>query len=78
MTTQKRLSLPPNITAHFAELEGRMPPDWFCTCDPAGSKLGSGGGTVFCLHFAPCLVCSFSRQRHNDVIFPGKMTARFT
>ena len=49
MTIQKLLSLPPNIVTHFAELEGRTPPEWFCTCDPAGSKLGSGGGTAHLL-----------------------------
>lgn len=40
------LSLPPNLTAHFHELEQKAPEEWFCTADPVGSKLGSGGGTA--------------------------------
>jgi galactokinase/mevalonate kinase-like predicted kinase len=33
----------------FVSLEAKPPPDWFATCDPAGSKLGSGGGTAHLL-----------------------------
>jgi galactokinase/mevalonate kinase-like predicted kinase len=33
----------------FAPLEERPLPDWFATCDPAGRKLGSGGGTAHLL-----------------------------
>ncbi len=55
---QKLLSLPPNLIHCFHELEEVNPADWFCTSDPIGSKLGSGGGTTWLLQachqeFAP-------------------------
>ena len=46
---QQLLSLPPRMAGVFGELEGRGLPEWFATCDPAGSKLGSGGGTAHVL-----------------------------
>ena len=46
---QKLLSLPPNLIHCFHELEGVNRTDWFCTSDPVGSKLGSGGGTTWLL-----------------------------
>lgn len=55
---QKLLSLPPNLIHCFHELEEVNHADWFCTSDPIGSKLGSGGGTTWLLQachqeFAP-------------------------
>ena len=55
---QKLLSLPPNLINCFHELENVDHTDWFCTSDPIGSKLGSGGGTTWLLQachqeFAP-------------------------
>lgn len=46
---QKLLSLPPNLIHCFHELEEVNHTDWFCTSDPVGSKLGSGGGTTWLL-----------------------------
>lgn len=46
---QKLLSLPPNLIHSFHELEGVNRTDWFCTSDPVGAKLGSGGGTTWLL-----------------------------
>ena len=46
---QKLLSLPPNLIHCFHELEEVNHTDWFCTSDPIGSKLGSGGGTTWLL-----------------------------
>ena len=46
---QKLLSLPPNLIHCFHELEEVNHADWFCTSDPIGSKLGSGGGTTWLL-----------------------------
>ncbi len=47
---KKLLSLPPNIVESFHEIEPRYQrDDWFCTSDPANSKLGSGGGTTWLL-----------------------------
>ena len=39
------LSLPPNLVGCFHEITGLPPEGWFCTSDPVGHKLGSGGGT---------------------------------
>ncbi|ADV43959.1 bifunctional fucokinase/fucose-1-phosphate guanylyltransferase [Bacteroides helcogenes] len=46
---QKLLSLPPNLVSAFYELENVDRTEWFCTSDPAGMKLGSGGGTAWLL-----------------------------
>ena len=46
---QKLLSLPPNLVQSFHELERVNRTDWFCTSDPVGKKLGSGGGTAWLL-----------------------------
>ena len=40
---QKLLSLPPNLVSAFYELENVDRTEWFCTSDPVGMKLGSGG-----------------------------------
>lgn len=46
---QKLLSLPPNLVSAFYELENVDRKEWFCTSDPVGMKLGSGGGTTWLL-----------------------------
>lgn len=46
---QKLLSLPPNLVASFHQLESVDSANWFCTSDPVGKKLGSGGGTTWLL-----------------------------
>lgn len=46
---QRLLSLPPGMAREFEALIAKPKPDWFATCDPAGSKLGSGGGTAHLL-----------------------------
>lgn len=46
---QKLLSLPPNLVDCFHELERVDRAEWFCTSDPVGKKLGSGGGTTWLL-----------------------------
>lgn len=60
---QKLLSLPPNLIHCFHELERVDRNEWFCTSDPAGCKLGSGGGTTWLLqscHRASAPQSSFS------------------
>lgn len=42
----KLLSLPPNLVSCFHEITGLPKDEWFCTSDPVGFKLGSGGGTT--------------------------------
>lgn len=49
MSIQKLISLPSGMPAHFHELEKRDPETWFCDSDPAGDKVGSGGGTAHLL-----------------------------
>ena len=45
----KLLSLPPNLVECFHAIEKADRTEWFCTSDPIGSKLGSGGGTAWLL-----------------------------
>ena len=44
---KKLLSLPPNLVECFHDITGVSHDEWFCTNDPIGSKLGSGGGTAW-------------------------------
>lgn len=46
---KKLLSLPPNLVECFYDVENVNPDEWFCTSDPIGKKLGSGGGTIWLL-----------------------------
>lgn len=46
---KKLLSLPPNLVGCFHDITGYSKKDWFCTNDPIGHKLGSGGGTAWLL-----------------------------
>lgn len=46
---KKLLSLPPNLVDCFHEITGLSPEEWYCTNDPVGHKLGSGGGTSWLL-----------------------------
>ena len=49
MFMKKLLSLPPNLVGCFHEITGADPQEYFCTNDPVGRKLGSGGGTTWLL-----------------------------
>jgi len=44
---KKLLSLPPNLVDCFHDITGLDKKEWFCTNDPIGKKLGSGGGTTW-------------------------------
>ena len=46
---KKLLSLPPNLVDYFHKIEDVSTDEYFCTSDPVGSKLGSGGGTAWLL-----------------------------
>ena len=46
---KKLLSLPPNLVPYFHEIENVPVDEWFCTSDPEGKRLGSGGGTTWLL-----------------------------
>ena len=49
---KKLLSLPPNLVEVFHEVTGLSRDEYFCTCDPIGHRLGSGGGTAWLLQEA--------------------------
>ncbi|MBR0488953.1 MAG: bifunctional fucokinase/L-fucose-1-P-guanylyltransferase [Prevotella sp.] len=49
---KKLLSLPPNLVDCFHDITGYSHDEWFCTNDPIGHKLGSGGGTTWLLQRA--------------------------
>ena len=49
---KKLLSLPPNLVGCFHEVTGFSREEYFCTNDPVGHKLGSGGGTAWLLEQA--------------------------
>ena len=49
---KKLLSLPPNLVGCFHQITGYSRDEFFCTNDPIGSKLGSGGGTAWLLQQA--------------------------
>ena len=49
---KKLLSLPPNLVNCFHDITGYARKEWFCTSDPIGHKLGSGGGSAWLLQQA--------------------------
>ena len=46
---KKLLSLPPNLVDSFHDVTGYSRDEFFCTSDPVGHRLGSGGGTTWLL-----------------------------
>ena len=44
---KKLLSLPPNLVNSFHKIAKVNVDEWFCTSDPVGARLGSGGGTTW-------------------------------
>lgn len=46
---RKLLSLPPNLVECFHDVAGVGHEDFFCTSDPVGARVGSGGGTTWLL-----------------------------
>lgn len=46
---KKLLSLPPNLVGCFHKITGLNEDEYFCTNDPVGHKLGSGGGSTWLL-----------------------------
>lgn len=49
---KKLLSLPPNLVSCFHDVTGLSKDEYFCTHDPIGHRLGSGGGTTWLLQQA--------------------------
>ena len=48
-TMKKLLSLPPNVAGCFHTISRHSRDEYYCTSDPVGEKLGSGGGTAWLL-----------------------------
>lgn len=46
---KKLLSLPPTLAETIYSLEQTDTREWFCTSDPVGQRVGSGGGTAWLL-----------------------------
>ena len=63
---KKLLSLPPNLVENFHEITGYKKDEWFCTNDPIGKKLGSGGGTTWLLHQAYLESCKENAECVSD------------
>ncbi len=61
---KKLLSLPPNLVDCFHDITGKSHEEWFCTNDPIGAKLGSGGGTTWAV----------SKAREAEWMKPGDRT----
>lgn len=59
---KKLLSLPPNLVECFHEVERAARKEWFCTSDPIGHKLGSGGGTAWLLQ--ACKASETDKEKH--------------
>lgn len=49
---RKLLSLPPSLVPQFHAVSGLAPSEYFCTSDPVGHRVGSGGGTSHLLREA--------------------------
>ena len=60
------LSLPPNLVDCFHDITGLSSDDYFCTCDPVGHRLGSGGGTAWLLQQACGAQSDFDRWLPQD------------
>ena len=60
---KKLLSLPPNLVDCFHDITHAGHGEWFCTSDPVGHKLGSGGGTAWLLE-----ACK-EAEGHGDMPF---------
>jgi len=46
MIPSRLISLPQGMVPHFHQLENKDRKRWFCSTDPKGLKVGSGGGTA--------------------------------
>lgn len=63
---KKLLSLPPNLVECYHDVTNTSREEWFCTNDPIGQKLGSGGGTTWTIQEARR--CGFIRSGERCII----------
>ena len=67
---KKLLSLPPNLVGCFHDVTGYSPGEWFCTNDPVGRKLGSGGGSTWLLRQAYEASCHETVANNTSLSLP--------
>ena len=73
---KKLLSLPPNLVECFHDIEKADQTEWFCTSDPIGSKLGSGGGTA---ESSFARICAIRQNSYSHSCIPvGQRTTAVT
>ncbi|MDY6297836.1 MAG: bifunctional fucokinase/fucose-1-phosphate guanylyltransferase [Alloprevotella sp.] len=75
ISMRKLLSLPPNVVGEFHDVTGLSPEEYFCTSDPVGHKLGSGGGTAWVLE-AEAKACGKKLGEKRIVIHGGGQSRR--
>lgn len=63
---KKLLSLPPNVVEKFLTINDLPAEEYYCTSDPVGFKLGSGGGTTWLLEQA---AARDTQQEHHHASF---------
>lgn len=73
-STVKLLSLPPDTVGRINVLENLDVENYFCSCDPPGSKLGSGGGTTWILD--EWERCAAGDNRRKIIIHAGGQSRR--
>ena len=78
---KKLLSLPANLVGSFHNIEHADPNEWFCTSDPSGTKVGSGGGTAWLLEQSyrhdtdSSAIAPESREVPNRQVIPWQRTS---
>lgn len=72
---KKLLSLPPNLVECFHDVTGLPKEEWFCTNDPVGKKLGSGGGTTWLLQQYEQSDC-FDKDEKRLILHAGGQSRR--
>ncbi len=75
-STYKLLSLPPDLVRQFNTPEQLPEGEWFATSDPAGCKVGSGGGTAWLLRQWLESDPSASLSRRKIIIHAGGQSRR--
>ena len=71
---KKLLSLPPNLVDSFHDVTGLSREEYFCTNDPVGHKLGSGGGTTWLLQ--ACMTVEDGESLKRILLHAGGQSRR--
>jgi len=71
------LSLPPNLVNSFHEITGLSKDEYFCTSDPIGHRIGSGGGSTWLLEkYCRDAACRVSTVEKKILIHAGGESRR--